>query len=109
MIAVDLNCTVIDPDIPGDKLEYFIADGDGELARNKLGRTTGKLTGIVEPLLALEQRVHPGIMIPNTFGEFDFGVKSFNGYESFYYDTTFYDYATNTKSQRNLIDTMTLL
>ena len=101
---VDFQLQVIDPDIPaGDKLEYFIADGDGELPPGiELGRTTGKLTGIVEPLL--EKRSASGYYDSNTFGEFpfDFGVKSFNGYESFYYDTNFYDYAIPTRSPKKL-------
>ena len=103
---VDFQLQVIDPDIPaGDRLEYFIADGDGELPPGiELGRTTGKLTGIVEPLLALEKRSASGYYDSNTFGEFpfDFGVKSFNGYESFYYDTNFYDYAIPTQSPKKL-------
>ena len=89
---VDFQLQVIDPDIPaGDNLEYFIADGEGELPPGiELGRTTGKLTGIVEPLLALEKRAASGFYDSNTFGEFpfDFGVQSFNGYSSFYYDTS---------------------
>ncbi len=103
---VDFQLQVIDPDIPaGDNLEYFIADGDGELPPGiELGTTTGKLTGIVEPLLALEKRAASGFYDSNTFGEFpfDFGVQSFNGYSSFYYDTNFYDYAIPTQSPRKL-------
>ena len=103
---VDFQLQVIDPDIPaGDNLEYFIADGDGELPPGiELGTTTGKLTGIVEPLLALEKRAASGFYDSNTFGEFpfDFGVQSFNGYSSFYYDTNFYDYAIPTQSPKKL-------
>lgn len=103
---VDFQLQVIDPDIPaGDNLEYFIADGEGELPPGiELGRTTGKLTGIVEPLLALEKRAASGFYDSNTFGEFpfDFGVQSFNGYSSFYYDTNFYDFAIPTQSPRKL-------
>ena len=103
---VDFQLQVIDPDIPaGDDLEYFIADGDGELPPGiELGRTTGRLTGIVEPLLALEKRSASGFFDSNTYGEFpfDFGVKSFNGFTSFYYDTNFYDYAIPTQSPKKL-------
>ena len=51
---VDFQLQVIDPDLPaGDNIEYFIGDNDGELPPGiELGRTTGKLTGIVEPILA---------------------------------------------------------
>ena len=64
---VDFQLQVIDPDIPaGDDLEYFIADGDGELPPGiELGRTTGRLTGIVEPLLALEKRSASGFFDSN--------------------------------------------
>lgn len=103
---VDFQLQVIDPDLPtGETLEYFIEDDGGELPPGlSLGRTTGKITGIVEPLLALEGRASKGYFDTNLYGTFpfDFGVKSFNGFESFYYDTTFYDYAVPTQSPKKL-------
>ena len=103
---VDFQLQVIDPDLPaGDTIEYILEDDGGELPPGiSLGRTTGKLTGIVEPLLALEQRAEAGYFDTNLYGTFpyDFGVKSFNGYESYYYDTTFYDYAVPTQSPKKL-------
>jgi hypothetical protein len=103
---IDFQLQVIDPDLPtGETLEYFIEDDGGELPPGiSLGRTTGKLTGIVEPLLALEGRASSGFFDTNLYGTFpfDFGVKSFNGFESFYYDTTFYDYAVPTQSPKKL-------
>ena len=103
---VDFQLQVIDPDLPtGETLEYFIEDDGGELPPGlSLGRTTGKITGIVEPLLALEGRANKGYFDTNLYGTFpfDFGVKSFNGFESFYYDTTFYDYAVPTQSPKKL-------
>ena len=71
---VDFQLQVIDPDIPaGDNLEYFIADGDGELPPGiELGMTTGKLTGIVEPLLALEKRAASGFYDSNTLSQTNF-------------------------------------
>lgn len=103
---VDFQLQVIDPDLPaGDKIEYILEDDGGELPPGiSLGRDTGKLTGIVEPLLALEKRASAGYFDTNLFGSFpyDFGVKSFNGFESFYYDTTFYDYAVPTQSPKKL-------
>lgn len=103
---VDFQLQVIDPDLPaGDKIEYILEDDGGELPPGiSLGRTTGKLTGIVEPLLALEKRASAGYFDTNLYGTYpyDFGVKSFNGFESFYYDTTFYDYAVPTQSPKKL-------
>ncbi len=103
---VDFQLQVIDPDLPaGDNIEYYIGEGDGELPPGiTLGRDTGRLTGITEPILALEKRAGTGYFDTNLYGSypFDFGVKSFNGYESFYYDTTFYDYAVPTQSPKKL-------
>ena len=103
---LDFQLQVIDPDLPaGDTIEYFIADNDGELPPGiTLGRTTGKLTGVVDPILALEKRSSSGFFDSNVYGSFpfDFGVKSANGFESYYYDTTFYDYAVPTRSPKKL-------
>ena len=103
---VDFQLQVIDPDLPaGDNIEYFIADNDGELPPGiELGITTGKLTGVVEPILALEKRASSGFFDSNVYGTspFDFGVKSANGFESYYYDTTFYDYNIPTQSPKKL-------
>tara|TARA_B100000085_G_scaffold254326_1_gene253379 strand:- start:446 stop:4357 length:3912 start_codon:yes stop_codon:yes gene_type:complete len=103
---VDFQLQLIDPDLPaGDRIEYYIGENDGELPPGiELGRTTGKLTGVVEPVLALEKRAGSGYFDTNSYGNypFDFGVKSFNGFESFYYDTTFYDYAVPTQSPKKL-------
>ena len=86
---LDFQLQVIDPDLPaGDTIEYFIADNDGELPPGiTLGRTTGKLTGVVDPILALEKRSAEGFFDSNVYGTFpfDFGVKSANGFESYYY------------------------
>ena len=103
---VDFQLQLIDPDLPaGDEIEYFIADNDGELPPGiELGRTTGKLTGIVEPILALEKRASSGFFDTNVYGTwpFDFGIKSSNGFESYYYDTTFFDYNVPTQSPKKL-------
>lgn len=103
---VDFQLQLIDPDLPaGDTIEYILEDDGGELPPGiSLGRTTGKLTGIVEPLLALEKRADAGFYDTNLYGAFpfDFGVKSFNGFDSYYYDTTFYGYSVPTQSPKKL-------
>lgn len=104
--VVDFQLKVIDPDIPaGDNLEYIIEDDGGELPPGlSLGKTTGRITGIVEPLLALSQRANEGFFDSNLYGDFpfDFGVKSGNGFDSYYFDTTFYGYAVPTRSPKKL-------
>jgi len=102
---VDFQLQVIDPDLPaGDTITYFMKDDAGELPPGITLSSTGRLSGIVEPILALEKRASTGYFDANTYGAypFDFGLKSFNGYESFYYDTTFYDYAVATTSPKKL-------
>jgi len=103
---VDFQLSVIDPDIPaGDNLEYIIEDDGGELPPGlSLGKSTGRITGIVEPLLALSQRANQGFFDSNLYGDFpfDFGVLSGNGFDSYYFDTTFYGYAVPTRSPKKL-------
>lgn len=103
---VDFQLQVIDPDLPtGETLEYYIEDDGGELPPGlSLGRKTGKITGIVEPLLALNQRSSTGFFDTNLYGDypFDFGVQSFNGFDSYYYDTQFYGFAVPTQSPKKL-------
>lgn len=103
---VDFQLQVIDPDLPaGDTLEYFIEDDGGELPPGlSLDSKTGKISGIVEPLLALSQRAGQGFFDSNLFGDYpyDFGVLSFNGFDSYYFDTQFYGYAVPTQSPKKL-------
>lgn len=102
---VDFQLNVIDPDIPaGEELEFYIADGDGELPKGIELTKDGKLYGIVEPLLALEKRVSSGFYDKNDLDSapYDFGLKSANGFDSFFYDTTIYDYSIGTRSPKKL-------
>ena len=103
---VDFQLRVLDPDLPaGDNLEYFIDNDGGELPPGlSLDKNTGKITGIVEPLLALSQRASTGFFDSNLYGDFpfDFGVQSFNGFDSYYFDTQFYGYAVPTQSPKKL-------
>lgn len=88
----------------GDELEYFIAKGDGTLPPGITLTTQGKLTGVIDPILALDTSAASGTYDVNTYGAFpfDFGLRSANGFESFYYDVEFYDYAIPTRSPRKL-------
>jgi len=102
---IDFQLLATDNDLPaGDVLDYFIADGDGTLPPGiKLSRD-GKLTGIVEPLLSLDKRFTSGQYDSMPYGDFpfDYAVLPGNGYGSFYYDTTSFDYSESTVSLRKL-------
>ncbi len=103
--VVDFQLTAIDADLPtGQSLEYFIGDGDGTLPPGITLTTDGKLVGIVDPILGLDARSGNGFYDNAQYDSyaFDFGMRSANGFESYYYDTQGYDYAIPTQSPRKL-------
>ncbi len=102
---VDFQLQAIDNDIAtGQQLEYFIGSGDGVLPPGLSLSKSGKITGIVDPILALTQETGSGGFDTHGYGDaaFDFAVKSDNGYESFFYDSVTYDTSTPTRSPKKL-------
>lgn len=88
----------------GQSLEYFIASGDGELPPGIELTSDGRIVGVVDPVLAIDILANNGYYDSNPYGTFpfDFGVRSANGYDSFFYDTEFYDKSIATKSPKKL-------
>ena len=102
---VDFQLRATDTDVAtGQKLEYTIGSGDGTLPPGLSLSTSGKITGIVDPILALTQETGDGGFDTHGYGDtaFDFAVKSDNGYESFFYDSVTYDLSTPTRSPKKL-------
>ncbi len=103
---VDFQLRAMDADLPaGDNIEYYIADGDGELPPGISLSLDGKLTGIVDPILALDLEAGDGGYDSSPYGKFpiDFGTKkSVLGIDSFYYDFTVYDYGVEARIPRKL-------
>lgn len=102
---LDFQLQAIDADLPaGDTLEYFIADDDGELPPGTRLTKDGRIVGLVEPVLALDAKAGSGHYDANVYGTFpfDFGERSANGYDSFFYDTRIYDDRIATKQPRKL-------
>ena len=102
---LDFQLQAIDADLPaGDTLEYFIGDDDGELPPGTKLTTDGRIVGLVEPVLALDKKAGSGHYDANVYGTFpfDFGDRSANGYDSFFYDTRIYDDRIPTKQPRKL-------
>ena len=100
---LDFQLSAIDPDISaGDTLEYFLQAG--ELPPGIQLTTDGRLAGIVEPILALEKPAGSGHFDSNNYGSFpyDFGVRSGNGFDSFFYDSGTFDLSTNTLAPKKL-------
>lgn len=103
---VDFQLTAIDSDLPaGDSIEYYILEGDGELPPGIKLSKDGRLTGVVDPILALDLEGGDGGYDSNPYSKYplDFGVsQSSEGIDSFYYDFTVYDYGVTARVPRKL-------
>ena len=103
---VDFQLTAIDADLPaGDLIEYYISEGDGELPPGISLSKDGRLTGVVDPILALDLEGGDGGYDTNPYSKYpwDFGVsQSSEGIDSFYYDFTVYDYGVTARVPRKL-------
>ena len=97
---IDFQLLATDDDIEaGQTLSYYIKEGDGTLPPGIDLTEDGRLVGIVDPLLAIERGE---IYSAGTYdtgpydlssGGYDFGIRSSNGYDSFYYDTATWDFS----------------
>ena len=102
---LDFQLQAIDPDVSaGDNILYTLKDRDGVLPPGISLTEDGRLVGIVEPILALDKRSGNGYYDTINYATtpYDFGILSANGFDSFYYDSTFYDYADITQSPKKL-------
>ena len=102
--VVDFQLQAIDTDLAaGDSLRFYIADGDGQLPPGLSLLENGTITGIVDPLLALDKNLIPGYA-SNAYDSdpLDFSVLDDDGFDSYYYDTTFYGYNTPTRRPKKL-------
>jgi len=106
---IDFQLIATDDDLAaGQTLEYYINSGDGELPPGCTLTNDGRIIGIVDPLLAIER----GEIYSNGFydtspfdmtsGGFDFGIRSSNGFDSFYYDTATWDFNYTERSPNKL-------
>ena len=101
---VDFQLEALDRDLSsGGFLRYYIADDDGELPPGLTLSIDGRITGIVDPILALDIKQTPGY----DSGAFDsapldFGVVDDFGFDSYFYDTTIYGYSKPTRVPKKL-------
>lgn len=106
---IDFQLVATDKDLAaGQTLEYFIGSGDGELPPGITMTADGRLVGVVDPILAIEK----GLLYAagtydtspydlNTAG-YDFALPSTNGFDTYYYDTTTFDYAAPVRPPKKL-------
>jgi len=102
---IDYQLLAIDPDIStGEQLTFYISSGDGTLPPGLELTSDGRIVGVVEPLLALDKRAESGGWDTSPFDAYpsDFSIRSDNGFDSYFYDNTTFDFATESQSPKKL-------
>ena len=105
---VDFQLEVIDTDTAaGQVLKYFIPASGGTLPPGIQLTTDGRLVGVVDPILAIQKATGAGFYDDGGYdagstSAYDWSIPSSNGFDSFYYDTGFYDLSTPTQSPKKL-------
>lgn len=105
---VNFQLVAIDADTSaGQTLEYFIGNKDGELPPGISLTSAGKLVGVVDPILAIEKASAAGNYDDSGYdfqgkSGYDWSVRSNNGYDSYFYDTTVYGLSLPTASPKKL-------
>jgi hypothetical protein len=102
---VDFQLQATDTDIAaGQNLKYFIASGDGELPPGISLTESGRLIGVVDPILALEKEAGSGNFDENRYDKFpyDFAIKKLGGLESFFYQGETQEEKQNYALENNL-------
>ncbi len=93
---IDYQIEAFDADIAtGQRLSYFIADGDGRLPPGLTLTVDGRLVGFVEPTISIKPADGDGSYDDSFYDvvAYDFAYRPSNGFDSYIYDTVFYDYS----------------
>ena len=88
----------------GQKLNFFIASQEGELPPGLVLLPNGRITGFVQPLLAVPKNQDQGFYDSGLYDSvsYDFGYRPTNGYDTFVYDLFTYDFSVGTLKPRKL-------
>lgn len=84
---IDFQLQAVDTDLSAnDSLEFFIAEGDGELPPGLSMDSTGRISGIIDPILSLDITARTGFFDTNLFDSnpYDFGEVPNIGIEDYY-------------------------
>jgi hypothetical protein len=81
---IDYQLEATDEDLAaGQVLEYFIANGDGELPEGLTLSKSGKISGIIDPILALDKLAANGNFDTSSYGVYPY---DFSSIASYYYN-----------------------
>ena len=102
---VDYQLEVIDNDTTtGQRLSYFIAKDDGLLPPGLILTNDGRIVGFVQPTLAIRPEDGDGTYANSSYDAvaYDFAFVPTNGYDSYIYDSVFFDFALQQNKPRKL-------
>ena len=102
---IDFQLLVEDDDIlAGETLEFFIENEGGVLPPGLELTSDGRIVGTSEPLLSLDRREAVGGYDNTPYGaiNWDYGLRSTNGYSTFFYDSFPYGFYEETQNLRKL-------
>lgn len=103
---VDFQIIATDNDTAaGQTLKYFIASGDGTLPPGLSLTDEGKIIGLIDPAYTVvDSEVGNGNYSNDLYDVtgYDFGIRPDNGFDSFVFDSVFYDYFIPTLPPRKL-------
>ena len=91
---IDYQFLALDADTAaGQTLEYYIVPGEGTLPPGLTLTNTGRIQGVVEPLLALDKEAAKGGFDTSPYDAYpsDFSIKADRGFDSYFYDNVRYD------------------
>lgn len=88
----------------GQVLHFFISDNDGQLPPGLTLTDDGRIVGFVKPVLSVKPSDGNGYYDTGSYDgfAFDFGTRASNGYDSFIFDETIYDFSTISQGPRKL-------
>jgi hypothetical protein len=102
---VDFQVEAYDQDTAvGQTLSYFIASDEGELPPGLRLTKEGRITGFIQPTVALRPEDGNGAYDTGYFDKvaYDFGYRPTNGYDSYIYDTVFFDFSLASQTPKHL-------
>jgi len=102
---IDFQLVASDTDTAaGQELNFFIASDEGALPPGLVLMPNGRITGFVQPLLAVPQKQDNGFYDTGLFDTvaYDFGYRSTNGYDTYVYELVTYDFSVGTLMPKKL-------
>jgi hypothetical protein len=94
---INYQIEAIDDDLStGQQLSFFIGSGDGELPPGLTLSRTGLISGFIQAVLSIKPKEGDGTYDDTYYDTvlYDYGRKPFNGYDTYRYDTAFFDFIT---------------